>query len=316
MMNFAQPLDLDVPARAVEFMRGYHAKIMAVATANGNENHVALLMPVLAEGMEPAQLRGFIESMRAENAPLAGFKLFPKGQSTNSGYAPSTEKAAALIDVLEETGVPLALHMEDPDEPDASKKEQSAIEKILPLLIERDGRPRDMKISVEHISTARALREVVTRGIWCTITPHHLGLCQEDFGIESPDIAEQFLRGAKPYFYCKPIIQMRENQEELRNFWLHGGYGKLMPGTDSAPHIVEKKEANPPAAGIFMGCAELAYREAGCADADISSQLQQYSKNAAEFYGIDVAALSDAKTPNEDNLHLVKNVRAMTAAFS
>jgi len=315
MMNFPKPLDLQSLDDAGKYMQNYYTAIKYAAGNAGNPDHYAMLMPVLAEDMTPAQLRMFIIMMNSVGGvPLAGFKLFPKGQSTNSGYAPSLEQAQALIDVLEETGMPLALHMEDPDEPDVSKKEHSAMEKILPQLVTRNGKSRNMKISVEHVSTPYALCEVLNYGLWCTITPHHLGLCQEDFGIDNPSDADHILSTTEPYFYCKPILQTQENQNYLRNFWVHGGYNKLMLGTDSAPHLIEKKESGTPPAGIFMGGAVLAYKDFAGKDGMTNKRIKEYSENAARFYGIDMVTLPDAKMPDESHLQHVMNVRHLAKA--
>ncbi|MCL2017245.1 MAG: hypothetical protein FWG80_00515 [Alphaproteobacteria bacterium] len=310
MMNFPKPLDLKCPYKAGELIYEYYDAIMKIARKSGNPNHRPFLMPVLAEDMEPEQLSQFIKLMRdADGGFLAGFKLFPKGQSTNSGYAPSTEKAQKQIDVLEDMDVPLALHMEDPDEPNVSKKEQSAIDKILPQLIDKDGKQRNMKISIEHVSTQHAIDEVVRRDLWCTLSSHHLGICQEMFGIHDPAKAEEILRAQYPYFYCKPIIQTRANQWYLHHFWIFSGYKNLMLGTDSAPHLMEKKMSDSPPAGMFLGNAAHAYRDL-VLDCDLTMELlEEYSLNAAQFYGVDTATLSKVKIPGGDHLKNVMNIR-------
>jgi len=301
MMNFPNPLDLSNVFEAVDFCKKYYADIMEVA-GKVNSRHRALLMPVLNETMRPDQLESFIK--RAD-FPLAGFKLFPKGQSTNSGYAPSTELAQNLIDVVQAEGLPLALHLEDPDEPDASKKEASAIKNILPLLIDKDGKQRDMKISIEHISTTDAIQAVVERNLHCTITPHHLLWCQEDFGITDPSQAEGILSREYPYFFCKPLIQTKYNQFFLKQFW-QSGYKGIMLGSDSAPHREANKiveEGKTPFAGAFLGDANTSYNQTSL------GRVSEYSKNGAEFYlGGGVYQLSSAMQPDESNLVKVKNI--------
>jgi dihydroorotase len=319
MMNFKEPLDLSHVGKAVGLVSGYHRAIMDAAAECGHSWHRALVMPVLAQGMEPRALERFIKNLRLANIPLAGFKLFTQGQSTNSGYAPDIKTAQKLIDVLEHNGVNLALHMEDPDEPRAAAKETSAMERILPGFVEKDGRPRDMKISVEHISTGYSLDECLGRDLWFTITPHHMGLSLEkilpsDFASEN---VEKILREKQPYFYCKPIISFESNRARLYGFWYGGGRGKLMLGTDSAPHAVEKKEANPPAAGIYMGGTPDAYG-AFAGPPRLHSLLEKYSANTADFYGLDMNALHDADMfalPGDRENGAARNVRNRAAAF-
>ena len=176
MMNFKDPLDLSDIGAAVAFLHDYEMAIKDIAKSVGHEHHRVLLMPCFANTWQPKELDAFIKSCEANEIPLAGFKYFCQGQSTNAGYAPSVKQAAGLINVVAEHGKPMAFHLEDPDEPDVLKKEKSAVEKILPRLICRDGRRLDGKFSIEHISTEHSLKIARSLGLHYTITPHHMGL--------------------------------------------------------------------------------------------------------------------------------------------
>jgi len=316
MLNFEKPLDISDPLAACIFLQEYVDEIGEVARLCGNPKHIPLLMPVLNDQMTPTALDRFIAGAEDIRFPLAGFKLFPRGQSTNSGYAPPLDLAVKLIDVVEAHGLPLALHLEDPNEPNASKKEESAIRNILPKIVYKDGKKngkrRHLPIIGEHLTDEYSVREAMRLDLWMTITPHHLVISQEALGITDPSQAEYILQTKYPYFYCKPIVQTRKNQEWLRDFWLSGKYGKLMIGTDSAPHTIDKKEANPPKAGIMFGDAELAYDLVG---PSASYLVERYSLNACKCYGLnptpaDIEEYKRNRTgPNEDTLFRVKNGR-------
>lgn len=313
MMNFKNPLDISDPLNAAMFCGRYAHSISGIAE-DYNPNHRVLIMPVLNNTMTYEQLCDFIPACKHNNVPLAGFKLFTQGQSTNSGYAPSVEQAKHLIDAVQEFGLPLALHMEDPDESNPSAKEVSAMQRVLPEFIFKNGKRRDMNISVEHISTKYGLEMVRRNGLWCTITPHHLAFAQEDFGITIPSCAEKVLSEQYPYFFCKPLIQTEANVHALREVWIHRYSDKIMLGTDSAPHIKSKK-TNPDvkarAAGIFMGNTANSYlyameKEYGFRDTLIA--VEEYSRNAAKFYGVDLNDLKEIKLREYVRLNQVQNV--------
>ena len=307
MMNFAKPLDISGSA-SVDFIFEYRWEITQAVKNAGNPKHRALLMPVMADIWTPRDLRFFIDECRASKLPIAGFKLFAPGQSTNAGYAPTTEKAAQLIDVLEEKNMPLALHMEDPEEMDFSEKESSAVENILPKLVLRNGTRRKMPISMEHISTAAGRRAVRALNLNFTITPHHLGLDQEKLGIKNPKDAEAELK-KNPHLFCKPVINRLADHEALALEFSKMG-DNCMLGSDSAPHDSAKKLGDSPAAGIFMGGTMMAYLAAG---ADVET-IGKYSANAADFYRLEMSDLPDAVAPDESALRKVFNARDMMVA--
>jgi dihydroorotase len=307
MMNFKIPLNPADLSAAMSVVRGYDRAIAVTAAAAGNPDHVALLMPVLSKNMRPDDLGRLIDAMRNEDIPLAGFKLFSPGQSTNSDYAPPLGQALELIDVVEERRANLALHLEDPDQANASAKEESAVRNILPKIVMRRDRRRDMGISIEHVSTAAGLAAAHRWSLNYTITPHHLGLCQEMLGIADPATAEAALR-MQPYFLCKPIVQTMANVLNLRDAFISAD-DHLMLGSDSAPHIAGKKESFPPAAGIFMGPTAAAYRAVIGDAPNFWKKLENLSENAAKFYGLTPNALPEAKGPSEDSLRSVRSVR-------
>ena len=307
MMNFPEPLDLSDTKKAIKFCIDYVDAIKNTAR-EVNPGHSPFIMPVLNKTMEPKQLDKFISA--AHNLPLAGFKLFCPGQSTNAGYAPPIDEAPALIDVIAAHKKPIVFHLEDPEELNASKKEAAAVKRILPIYIDRNGRQIDTNISIEHFTTIEAIEEIDRRGIYGTITAHHPALAQEDIGIADPAKAETILSASFPYFFCKPIMQTRKNVEAIRQAWL-SGHPRIMLGTDNAPHIRSKKEAATPAAGIFMGDARNAYRTAFGFTSEVDKLILKYSQTAVDFYKINPKNLCDPALPMEHHLKELVNVRPL-----
>ncbi|MCL2439162.1 MAG: hypothetical protein FWD15_01475 [Alphaproteobacteria bacterium] len=327
MMNFPTPLDLgDTRAALAECWR-YWDEIKKIA-AVVNPNHKAILMPVMADKWTPKQLDDFIKSAKGAGLPLAGFKLFPRGQSTNSDDAPTFENAVKLMDVVEDNGLVVAIHGESLVEPNASHKEEKFVEHILPhLLVREDGTPRNpKKISFEHITTILALRFAKEAGIYYSITPHHTVFFQEMFGIANTFEAEKILREKYPHFFCKPIVQTALNALAMRKEWICGNSSRLIIGTDNAPHLEANKiapDASKRFAGMYWGDTVEGYTTALYPDLGperVLENIRKYSKNACNLYShvLDYDKLSP-RVPapmSEEKSDIVKSVADMKVPMS
>ena len=98
-----------------------------------------------------------------------------------------------------------------------------------------------LKIIMEHITTADAVSLLNDyENIFATVTLHHLLITLDD-------VAGGLLR---PHLFCKPIAKRPEDREALVKAAINA-HPKLMFGSDSAPHPLDKKEACGCAAGIF-----------------------------------------------------------------
>ncbi|MDR2902221.1 MAG: amidohydrolase family protein [Lactobacillales bacterium] len=322
MMNFRSELDLSDPDIAVRFVDKYYRDIKKI-TDPINPGHRPLLMPVLGGKMKPADLESFLLKARAAGVPIVGCKIFTQGQSTNSGYAPSTPQAVELIKVLEAVNMPLALHMEDVDEKNATLKERTAIEKVLPQFVfNQGGQKRSIPISIEHITDVKTIEFVKANdNIYCSIMPHHLALSQEMLGVTDRAEAAAQLAKYNPFFFCKPIITTEENRTKLQEFW-RSGHERIICGTDAAPHEISKKTAETPAAGIFFGGRiEEAFANATYLPGmDLAAHLYKVkeillktTQNGARFYGVDLDGSSEytfsqTLTPTNNKLTAVRDV--------
>ena len=203
---------------------------------------------------------------------IIGVKLYPAGVTTNSeaGVA-ALNRAETTIKHLEELEIPLLVH----GETHGFVMDREKL--FLPIFEHLAQKFPRLKIIMEHITTAEAVTLLDKyENIHATVTLHHLIITLDD-------LAGGLLR---PHLFCKPIAKRPEDREALINAAINA-HPKLMFGSDSAPHPIDKKEACGCAAGIFTApialpaLAELFDRHQAL------SNLQAFvSNNAQRVYGI------------------------------
>ena len=167
---------------------------------------------------------------------IIGVKLYPAGVTTNSeAGVEALSKAEKTIKQLEELEIPLLVH----GETHGFVMDREKL--FLPTFEHLAQKFPKLKIIMEHITTADAV-SLLDRyeNIYATVTLHHLIITLDD-------VAGGLLR---PHLFCKPIAKRPEDREALLNAALKA-HPKLMFGSDSAPHPIDKKEACGCAAGIF-----------------------------------------------------------------
>ena len=167
---------------------------------------------------------------------ILGVKLYPAGVTTNSEEGVSAlNKAETTIKYLEELEIPLMVH----GETHGFVMEREKL--FLPVFEHLAQKFPRLKIIMEHITTADAVSLLDKyENIYATVTLHHLIITLDD-------VAGGLLR---PHLFCKPIAKRPEDREALLGAAINA-HPKLMFGSDSAPHPVDKKEACGCAAGIF-----------------------------------------------------------------
>ncbi len=167
---------------------------------------------------------------------ILGVKLYPAGVTTNSedGVA-ALSKAETTIKHLEELEIPLMVH----GETHGFVMDREKL--FLPIFEHLAQKFPRLKIIMEHITTANAVSLLDNyENLYATVTLHHLIITLDD-------LAGGLLR---PHLFCKPIAKRPEDREALVNAAINA-HPKLMFGSDSAPHPIDKKEACGCAAGIF-----------------------------------------------------------------
>ena len=119
---------------------------------------------------------------------------------------------------------------------------------FLPTLATLHARFPNLRIILEHCSTAAALAAVAACGptVAGTLTAHHLSLVIDDWA-------------GDPFCFCKPVAKTPEDRDALLNAVV-SSKGRFFLGTDSAPHAsVKKRGEDKVAAGVFTQPYALGY---------------------------------------------------------
>lgn len=199
-------------------------------------------------------------------------KYYPVGSTTNAADGvPSPEAIAEELAAMEELGLILSVHAEDPARPVMEREEA-----FLPVLDRVIGRYPGLKLIMEHVSSAAGIEAIMAwpDRVAATITAHHLSFTIDDL------LGERF----SPSFYCKPVLKAERDRAAIREA-ASSGSPKFFFGSDSAPHPPRAKAAG--AAGCYAAPTALAllaeaFEELGRLDALASFT----SRTGAAFYGL------------------------------
>lgn len=242
------------------------------------------LTPLMTIKLVPATTPVGILEARAVGT-IAG-KLYPEGVTTNSDDGVRDIRGMyPVFDAMERSGMVLCLHGESPGAFCLDREKD-----FLRHLVDIAGTFQRLKIVLEHITTDEAVKMVscLPGNVAATITVHHLYLTLDD-------VIGGLIR---PHTFCKPIAKRPEDRTALIAAAVSGN-PKFFLGTDSAPHLRERKECDGGCAGVFsapMAMQALAWLFVeGCQAHD---RLEKFtSRFGAEFYGLPL---------NEGKLELIR----------
>jgi len=264
MPNLAPPITSIAAAEA------YRARILS-ATAE-SYNFTPLMTCYLTDTIEAAEVEhGFKKGV------FTACKLYPANATTNSSHGVTDiQRIYSVLDAMQRIGMPLLVHGEVTDNDiDIFDREAVFIERVLSKVVVDFP---ELKVVFEHITTADAVAFVEGSGpnIAATITPHHL-----EFNRNA-----MFEGGIRPHFYCLPVAKRDVHRLALRRAATSGS-NKFFLGTDSAPHIVGRKESACGCAGLFNAPFAIesyakTFEEEGALD-----KLEAFaSENGPKFYGL------------------------------
>jgi len=204
-------------------------------------------------------------------------KLYPAGATTHSqAGVKNVRQIIAVLAAMEENGLPLCIHGEDPNENvDIFDREKKFIDEQLQWLIEKFPK---LPIVLEHISTEYAVKFILSTAdhIAATITPHHLLLNRNHL----------LAGGIKPHLYCCPILKSQPDQQALITAATSGNK-KFFLGSDSAPHSLTAKESYCGAAGIYSAPAAIALYLETFEQANALDKFEAFASHyGADFYGL------------------------------
>lgn len=262
------------PITTLEMIATYRSEILKIITENDIDCRITGFTPLMTFKLLPGMNGKLVQSCMRSGA-VAG-KYYPQGSTTHASDGPSKPgDIQEALDAMEEAGLVLSIHGEDPSSPVFEREERflPTVEYIL------ERWPR-LKVVLEHLSTKEAV-EFVQNGpdrLAGTITAHHLLYTIDDLIGES----------MKPGLFCKPVLKTWADREALRRA-VCSGSPKFFFGSDSAPHpVAMKRQASSPA-GIYsaptaVGMLVEVFRNLGS-----FAELEQFwSKNGALFYGLPI----------------------------
>lgn len=261
--------NLQPPIRTPEEALAYRGRIMqAVPDTPGFD-------PIMALYLTPDTDKSHVP-IAARNPYIGGYKWYPAGATTHSeAGVKSLDEVMPVLEVMARHGVILQVHAEIVDpQVDIFDREAVFVERVLEQLCLRLP---ELKIIVEHITTAEAAEFVIEQGpqIAATITPQHL-LFERN---------RLFDGGLRPHYFCRPVLKSARHRDALIQAAI-GGSRKFFLGTDSAPHPRNEKESACGCAGCYTACASIelyaqAFEQAGALD-----KLEAFASHyGADFYG-------------------------------
>jgi dihydroorotase len=266
--------NLDPPITSVEAAISYRERILAAAPAGAE--FTPLMTLYLTDAADPVEIkRGF------EAGVFTAAKLYPAHATTNSAHGVTNlSNIYPALETMQRVGMPLLVHGEVTDvDVDVFDREKVFIDRVFTGLV-RDFPA--LKIVFEHITTAEAADFVLASGslIAATVTPQHLVINRN----------AMFAGGLRPHAYCLPVAKREAHRQAIRRAATSGS-PKFFLGTDSAPHLQDRKESGCGCAGIFNAPFALesyaqVFEEEGALD-----RLEAFAaENGARFYELPLNA--------------------------
>lgn len=225
-------------------------------------------------------------------------KYYPKGGTTGSEKGlDGFKEVGDLLQVMEKNEIPLLIHGEIPviDGEMVDDYEREFIFMKTELLSLVENFP-NLKICLEHITTKEAVDFVLKhKNVIATITPQHCLVDRRalfngvDF-IDGEIVFNPNQNGIMPKYMCRPILKKREDVLTIRRALLlqaREGLRKFGLGTDTAPHVQEKKYCECGACGVFSAPIALELYACVFEQLGILEHLQIFAGEIMpEFYGI------------------------------
>lgn len=269
MPNTSPPID------SVERLVYYRNKIAECAGSD--------FSPLMSFKLIPGMCPDLAFSFKQVGALIG--KLYPRGVTTNSEEgADSLEPFYPFFEAMEKVDLVLSVHGEDPSAPVFQRERRflKELEEVIRLF-------PHLRVVMEHLSTEESVAfiQAQTNRVAATLTVHHLWFTMDDL-----------MGGAfNPHLFCKPILQTAVDREALRKAAFSGD-SHFFFGSDSAPHLVEKKEGGKVAAGSYSSPIAMA------ALATLFEQHQNLDKleNFTSYFGSQFYQLD----PNDSTLTLIK----------
>ncbi|HOX33142.1 MAG TPA: dihydroorotase [Spirochaetales bacterium] len=253
------------PIASAPALEAYRREIAAAAPG---------LEPLMAFKLVPGMGREAVLGCAAAGA-VAG-KYYPAGSTTNAADGPRCpEEVAGELDAMEEAGLVLSIHPEDPAAPVLER--EAAFLPTVELIL---GRWPRLRVVLEHLSTRAALDYLLAGPprLGASLTAHHLVSSLDELLGEALD----------PHLFCKPVLKPAADRDALRDAAFRGAApGRLFFGSDSAPHPRQAKEGRRAASGVYAAPSALCALAGLFEEAGALGALGAFvAGSGAAFYGL------------------------------
>ncbi|MDO8510461.1 MAG: dihydroorotase [bacterium] len=209
------------------------------------EDFCPLVTIQITDETEPNTVREIKEEGMGGHKVIVAGKVYPLGVTTNSHNGVSDFRALyRVFAAMEEVGLVLSLHGQVP-KAFCLDREKEFLDTLAMLAKDFPA----LRIVMEHISTKESVDALkdLPKTVGATITLHHLLITLHDV---LSFVGEEGSEGLNPHHYCQPIPQKLEDRGALIGAAMSGN-PKFFFGSDSAPHLKERKESSCGCAGVF-----------------------------------------------------------------
>jgi len=279
MPNVVPPLS--TAAAMEDYARSVESALAAAATTATATTASATTGLLKTFKLIPGMGRQAILACAAAGA-VAG-KYYPVGATTNSADGvPGPEAIEPELAAMEEAGLVLSIHGEDPASP--ALEREAAFLPVVDRIVARYGR---LRVVLEHLSTADAVEAVRAwpERVAATLTAHHLAFTIDALLGERLDSR----------YFCKPVLK-GERDRAARVEAAASGSGRFFFGSDSAPHPPAAKAQG--ATGVYAAPVALPLLAAVFEESGALDRLEPFAAEfGARFYGLPL---------NEGRLQLTK----------
>jgi len=262
--------NLKPPVTTVQQALAYRERILACLP--DEFTFEPLMTLYLTDNTSPTEIR-----LAVENPQVHAVKYYPAGATTNADSGVTDiSHTYAVLEVMEELGLPLLLHGEVTDPAvDIFDREAVFIETVLIPLLQRYPK---LRVVLEHITTQQAVEfiQATQDNVAATITAHHLLMNRN----------AMFQGGIRPHHYCLPVLKRELHRQALIKAATSGN-PKFFLGTDSAPHAKSAKESACGCAGMYTAYTAIEFYAEAFEQAGALDKLEGFSSfYGADFYGL------------------------------
>ncbi len=282
------PNTVPKPILTAEDALEYREEILTCVKAMSGEYRLCdYFQPLMTIQITDQTSPEIIKETKKHDFIVAG-KVYPKGVTTNShnGVSSLTD-LYQVFETMQDVGMVLSLHGQVP-EVFCLDREKFFLAWLIKLA--KDF-PR-LRIVMEHISTKESVQAVesLPGTVAATITAHHLILTLHDVLSWVDKNSGTKSEGLNPHHYCQPILQRPEDRSALQKAAMSGNQ-KFFFGSDTAPHLRERKESSCGCAGVFSAPVALPilieFFTANRLDRSAVHCFEQFvSVFGAQFYGL------------------------------